>query len=55
MKARMRFWRGMWWCRRMGVTGCGVTMQAAWDDMWLLYREAYSRPIQAVSGSPRNG
>ena len=40
MKARMRFWNGKWWCRRMGVTGCGATMEEAWDDMWNLYREA---------------
>lgn len=51
MKARMRFWRGMWWCRRMGVTGCGVTMEAAWEDMWALYREMV-RPKE-LGHSPR--
>lgn len=24
----------------MGVTGCGDTMEEAWDDMWNLYRDA---------------
>ena len=54
VKARMRHWNGKWWCRRMGVTGCGDTMEEAWDDMWALYREAvtpkitlYSRPVRA--------
>ena len=55
MKARMRFWNGQWWCRRMGVTGCGSTMQAAWDDMWMLYREAYivKPPTYYTAGVPR--
>lgn len=40
MKVRMRFWNGKWWCRRMGVTGCGDSMESAWHDMWTLYWEA---------------
>ena len=32
MKARMRWWNGKWWCRRMGCTGCGDTMEDAWND-----------------------
>lgn len=52
MKARMRFWHGMWWCRRMGVTGCGTTMEAAWNDMWTLYAEAM-RPSVHPCRSPR--
>lgn len=39
MKPRMRFWNDKWWCRRMGVTGCGATMEEAWNDMWGLYRD----------------
>lgn len=48
MKARLTYWNGSWWCRRMGITGQGATMQEAWDDMWNLYREAY-RPSRQVS------
>lgn len=44
MKPKMRFWNGFWWCRRMGVTGQGNTMKEAWNDMWLLYKEAVSPP-----------
>lgn len=40
MKARLRFWNGKWWCRRMGCTGCGDTMEEAWNDMWTLYWDA---------------
>lgn len=54
MKARVRYWRGMWWCRRMGVTGCGTTMEAAWEDMWALYREAV-RPRIEHFGPVRHG
>lgn len=39
MKARIRYWNGYYWCRRMGITGQGLTIQEAWDDMWKLYRE----------------
>lgn len=39
-KARLVFRDGQWWCLRMGVTGCGPTPKAAWDDMWQLYRDA---------------
>lgn len=52
MKSRMTFWNGYWWCRRMGITGQGLTMQEAWDDMWLLYREAY-RPSRLPPGKIR--
>lgn len=40
IKPRLTFWNGVWWCRRLGVTGCGTTPLAAWTDMWGLYREA---------------
>lgn len=52
MKARMRFCNGKWWCRRMGVTGCGESMEAAYEDMWQLYREAM-RPKQYSYCAPR--
>jgi hypothetical protein len=39
MKPRMRYWNGYYWCRRMGITGQGLTMEDAWNDMWHLYRE----------------
>lgn len=52
MKARMRFWNGQWWCRRMGATGCGATMEEAWKDMWDLYFDAV-RPKTLYHGSPR--
>lgn len=37
MKAHFYFGRGQWWCRRMGVIGCGPTLYDAWIDMWTLY------------------
>ena len=40
MKAKIYFGKGQWWCRRMGVIGCGNTPQEAWNDMWMLYSEA---------------
>lgn len=48
MKARIRFWNGKWWCRRLGITGCGDTIEAAWDDMWAVYRDTF-RPVRDSS------
>jgi hypothetical protein len=46
MKPKIRYWNGYWWCRRMGITGQGLTMEQAYKDMWDLYREfiVESRP-----------
>lgn len=43
MKAKLTFRHGKWWCRRMGCTGCGNTIQEAWEDMWILYKEAIGK------------
>lgn len=53
MKARMTYWNGFWWCRRMGCTGQGATMQEAWDDMWKLYFEAVRPPRPQTFHSSR--
>lgn len=42
IKAKISFWKGKWWCRRIGITGCGETPKEAWDDMWFLYKQAVS-------------
>ena len=39
VKAKIQFWNGKWWSKRMGVTGCGETPKAAYDDMWQLYSD----------------
>lgn len=39
MKARLRFYKGKWWCRCVGAIGCGSTIEGAWRDMQKLYRE----------------
>jgi hypothetical protein len=43
----------------MGVTGCGETMEAAWNDMWQLYgefiRESHARMFAAQLNPPRAG
>lgn len=38
MKPRLIYRHGKWWCKRMGVTGCGQTPLDAYNDMWGLYR-----------------
>lgn len=43
MKAKIYYWHGKWWCRRLGVTGCGNMPKEAWDDMWQLYKEMLQR------------
>ena len=53
MKPKMTFWNGKWWCRRMGVTGCGDTMREAWDDMWMLYVDAFMSKPPLCYVSPR--
>ena len=49
-----RYTDGKWWCWRMGVMGCGSTPREAWDDMWVLYREAI-RPKQVYFTNTRQG
>ena len=43
-KPRLRFYRGMWWCRNMYATGCGHTMEEAWQDMWFLAKSFIKTP-----------
>ena len=53
MKPRMRFWNGYWWCRDIphGITGQGLTMRQAYEDMKLLYREFWN---EYSAFSPKN-
>lgn len=55
MKARIYFGKGLWWCTRLGVTGCGSTPGEAWADMWSLYGGFIMRSRPIVQASPRRG
>lgn len=39
MKAKISYWNGSWWCRRMGITGQGKSPREAWEDYLTLYSE----------------
>lgn len=54
MKAKIYFGHGKWWCRRLGVTGCGNTPREAWYDMWHQYRELITEPFVSYI-NPRVG
>jgi cephalosporin hydroxylase len=39
IKPKVRFWNGYYWCRYMGITGQGCSIEESVKDMWNLYRE----------------
>ena len=55
MKPRVRFWNNKWWARRMGVTGCGDTIEDAVADMWKLYRKLIRDSVSKPARNYRQG